>query len=120
MVTCSSESGFKSSELEANTKEYNGVILHESFRIPRIQSTGGSQVGRAVLAGAQAVSMAFGRDNSPNRMSWVEEVFDYGNQLGVSAGCIAGMKKTIYNSADFSTVAVSAAHSSDAESSNGR
>lgn len=54
--------------------EYNGVILHESFRLPRIASSGGSQVGRAVLAGAQALTFAFGRDNSPNRMSWVEEV----------------------------------------------
>jgi hypothetical protein len=49
-----------------------------------------------------------------------EEVFDYGNQLGVSGGCIAGLKKTIYNSADFSTIAVSAAHSAASESNNGR
>jgi len=100
--------------------EYNGVILHEAFRLPRITSTGSSQVGRAVLCGAQAACFAFGRDNGPNRMSWVEEVFDYGNQLGVSGGCIAGMKKTIYNSEDFSTVVVSAAHSAESETANGR
>lgn len=100
--------------------EYNGVVLHESFRLPRIASTGGSQIGRSVLCGAQAACFAFGRDNGPNRMSWVEEVFDYGNQLGVSAGCIAGLKKTIYNSDDFSTIVVSAAHSADAETANGR
>ena len=100
--------------------EYNGVILHESFRLPRITSTGGSQIGRSVLCGAQAASFAFGRDNSPNRMSWTEELFDYGNQLGVSAGCIAGLKKTIYNSADFSTIVVSAGHSAESETSNGR
>lgn len=51
--------------------EYNGVVLHEAFRLPRTQSTGGSQVGRAVFCGAQSVTMAFGRDNGPNRMSWV-------------------------------------------------
>lgn len=100
--------------------EYNGVILHESFRLPRITSTGSSQIGRAVLCGAQSAGFAFGRDNSPNRMTWVEELFDYGNQLGVSAGCIWGLKKTVYNSADFSTIVVSAAHSADSETANGR
>ena len=100
--------------------EYNGCILHEAFRLPRITSAGGSQVGRAVLAGAQAATFGFGRDNSPNRMSWVEELFDYGNQLGVSAGCIAGLKKTRFNGADFSTIVISAAHSAAAESANGR
>ena len=100
--------------------EYNGVILHESTRLPRIASTGGSQIGRAVLCGAQAACFAFGRDNGPNRMSWTEEVFDYGNQLGVSAGCIGGLKKTVYNSEDFSTIVVSAAHSAESETANGR
>ncbi len=99
--------------------EYNGTILHESFRVPRI-AVNNSTVSRSVLCGAQAATMAFGRDNSPNRMSWVEEIFDYGNQLGVAAGCIAGTKKTIYNSLDFSTVAVSSANSISAEASNGR
>lgn len=36
-----------------------------------------------------------------------EELFDYGNQLGVSAGSIYGMKKTVFNSADFSTIVLS-------------
>ena len=100
--------------------EYNGCILHESFRVPQITNTAGNKVSRNVLAGAQAVSMAFGRDNGPDRMSWVEEVFDYGNQLGVSAGCIAGMKKNVYNSADFSTVTASTGNSAAAEAANGR
>ena len=100
--------------------EYNGVILHESVRLPRISTGAASTTGRAVLCGAQSALFAFGRDNSPNRMSWVEELFDYGNQLGVSAGCIAGMKKTVYNSADFSTIVISATHSAAAETNNGR
>lgn len=91
--------------------EYNGVILHESTRLPYP-----SNVGGAVLCGAQAAVMAFGRDNSPNRMSWVEELFDYGNQLGVSAGCIAGLKRTYYNSASFSSIRVNATHSAAAQS----
>jgi hypothetical protein len=37
-------------------------------------------------------------------MNWVEELFDYNNQLGVAAGMIAGMKKTQFNSMDFGTI----------------
>lgn len=95
--------------------EYNGTILHESFRLPLP-----SNVGGGVLCGAQAGAIAFGRDNSPNRMSWVEELFDYGNQLGVAAGCIAGMKRTIYNSESFSSIRVNATHSANAIAASGR
>lgn len=100
--------------------EYNGVVLHEAFRLPTLASTGASTIGRAVLCGAQSAVMAFGRGFSKNRMDWTEELFDFKNQLGVSAGCIAGLKKTIYNSADYGTVVVSTAHSTDAENSTGR
>jgi hypothetical protein len=51
--------------------------------------------------------MAYGQDGGPNQMSWVEELFDFGNQLGVSAGMISGMKKMQFNSADFGTIVVS-------------
>jgi N4-gp56 family major capsid protein len=95
--------------------EYNGIILHESFRVPI-----NSNIGENVLCGAQAATFAFGRDNSPNRMTWTEELFDYGNQLGVSAGCIAGMKRTIYNSLDFSVVKVRSTHSTAAQAASGR
>ena len=95
--------------------EYNGIILHESFRVPI-----NSNIGENVLCGAQAATFAFGRDNSPNRMTWTEELFDYGNQLGVSAGCIAGMKRTIYNSLDFSVVKVRSTHSAAAQAASGR
>lgn len=95
---------------------YNGVVLHESFRLPTFAdaaavANGG---GRAVLCGAQSAAMAFGRGYSQNRMEWTEEMFDYGNQLGVSTGCIAGMKKHIYNSKDFATLVVSTVHSTAA------
>lgn len=99
---------------------YNGVILHEAFRLPVITSTGGSKVGRAVLCGAQAGVLAFGRGQTSERMEWVEELFDFKNQLGVSAGIIGGLKKSIYNSKDFATVTVSAAHSADAVAASGR
>lgn len=84
---------------------YNGVILHESTRIPIAPST--TTVRRAVLCGAQAALFGTGQGNSPSQMNWVEELFDYGNQLGVSAGMIWGLKKTQFNSVDFGTIVMS-------------
>ena len=86
--------------------EYNGVILHENTRIPLATST--TTVRRAVFCGAQAAAIAYGREySSPNKMSWVEESFDFGNQLGVSAGLIFGLKKLQFNSNDFGTIVIS-------------
>lgn len=90
--------------------EYNSVLLHRAPRVtPGVNSTTGAAVAnarRAVLCGAQAAMMATGRDaeiSEQNKFSWVEESFDYGNQLGVSAGSIFGVKKTRFNSQDFAT-----------------
>ena len=81
---------------------FNRVLLVENSRIP----TTTTNVRRAVFCGAQAGVFAVGQDNSPEKMSWVEELFDYENQLGVSAGMIFGAKKTIFNSVDFGTIAL--------------
>ncbi len=89
---------------------YNNCILHQDFRIPNCVSAAGASIAntyRAVLCGAQASVMAFGQDNSDQQMAWVEQLFDYGNQLGVSAGMIFGLKKTVFNSLDFGTVVMS-------------
>jgi N4-gp56 family major capsid protein len=98
--------------------EYNGVILHASTRIPMTTVSAGGATGegvyRAIFCGAQAGLFGYGQNNSQNKMTWVEELFDYGNQLGVSAGMIWGAKKTQFNSADFGTIVVatySKAHS---------
>ena len=86
--------------------EYNGVILHENTRVPLAPST--TTVRRAIFCGAQAAAIAYGRDySSPNKMTWVEETFDYGNQLGVSAGMISGLKKMVFNSNDFGVIVMS-------------
>lgn len=83
---------------------YNGVILHESTRIPSVTTN----VRRAVLCGAQACLMAMGQNStSGDSPNWYEELFDYGNQLGVMGGMIAGMKKAVFNSIDFGTIVVS-------------
>ena len=94
---------------------YNGTVLHESYRLPLITTgTGASTGGRAVFCGAQAACMAFGRGHSRDRLEWNEELFDYGNQLGVGTAVIGGLKKHIYNSKDFATVVCSTAHSAAA------
>jgi len=83
---------------------YNNVILHKSTRVP----TPSSNVYRAVFAGAQSAGIAFGRETTnANTFSWAEELFDYGNQLGVAAGAIWGLKKCIFNSEDYGTIVVS-------------
>ena len=90
---------------------YNGVVLHEANRVTQgINSvTGAAQTStrRAVLCGAQAACIAFGVDQGPMRMDWREELFDYGNQLGVASGCIWGLKRAIFNSRDFASIVVS-------------
>lgn len=89
---------------------YNGVVLHQDTRVTQgvsgADGTPVTGVRRAVFCGAQAAMMAYGRENTnaEQRFSWVEETFDYKNQLGVSAGQIFGMKKTVYNATDFSTI----------------
>ncbi len=81
---------------------YNGVIIHSSTRVPSVTSN----VYRGIFCGAQAGVLAFGQGYNKNTMSWVEELFDYGNQLGVSAGLIWGLKKTIYNSVDYGSIVI--------------
>lgn len=87
--------------------EYNGVILHESTRVPLVLSGSTGGVYRSVICGAQAGTLAFGQNfGGADGQKWREETFDYGNQLGVSAGMIWGAKKTLFNSADFGTIVV--------------
>lgn len=83
---------------------YNNTILFESARIPNVTAS----TRRAVFCGAQAGTVGFGSiSTGEDPFYWVEELFDYGNQLGVSAGCVAGVKKVRFNSLDFGTLALS-------------
>lgn len=91
---------------------YNGVILHSDARVTTgcnssTPTTAVTSVRRAVFCGAQSAMLGFGRDSGPNRYTWVEELFDYENELGVSAGTIFGLKKTTFNSADFASIVMS-------------
>lgn len=88
---------------------YNNCILHESVRVRPAIATAGTYVTntrRAVLAGAQSLVFAYGQNSASGEMSWVEEVFDYGNQLGVSAGMIYGIKEARFNSASFGKIII--------------
>lgn len=90
---------------------YNRVLMVESTRLPKaINASTGAAIDntrRAVLCGAQALSVAFGKNNSKTRFTWNEKTFDYGRELGVAAGIILGMKKTRYDGEDYGTVTIS-------------
>ena len=89
--------------------EYNGCVLHKAYRITPCISSGAyiADTARAVVCGAQAGALAFGRGDSKETFTWVEELFDYGNMLGISAGSIFGIKKAVFNSNDFGTMVIS-------------
>lgn len=90
---------------------YNNTILISNSRVTLgVNSSTGAAVSntrRAVFCGAQAAILGFGKGYGKNKMEWHEEMFDYGNQLGVAAGCIEGMVATRFNSADFAKIVVS-------------
>lgn len=89
---------------------YNGVVLHECPYLPAFAAANDSttNVRRAVFCGAQAAIMATGREGgSATKFNWVEELFDYGNQVGVSVGMMGGLVKTQFNSTDFATITLS-------------
>jgi hypothetical protein len=55
-----------------------------------------------VFCGAQAGAIACGKEFSEgNHYKWIEELFDYERELGVSTQTIWGLKKTIFNGLDF-------------------
>jgi N4-gp56 family major capsid protein len=90
--------------------EYRGVILHSHRNVIRFSDYGAGTnlaAARALFLGAQAGAIAFGNGGGETvaRYSWKEKLFDYGNQLGVAAGSIFGVKKSVYNSKDFGVFA---------------
>ncbi len=94
---------------------YDGVIIHESTRVPRTD-TGASdgKVGHAVFLGAQAVVFAEGENPE-----WVEDTFDYGNQWGTSFGRMFGLQKAQFkfdgsNNTDFGVINVITSSAADA------
>ena len=87
---------------------YSGTIVHEWSYLPNIVTAPASgaiaNFRRGVFCGAQSMCMAYGQDGGPDKMTWVEEMFDFENQFGVAAGMIFGLKKVQYNSSDFGVI----------------
>jgi N4-gp56 family major capsid protein len=88
---------------------YNNTILHEWTRLPAAVNAGAAMANtrRGVFCGAQAAVFAMGQGTSADQPNWYEQLFDYGNKLGVAGGMIAALKKTVFNSADFGTIVIS-------------
>jgi len=90
--------------------EYNNTILHKWTRLPNgISNAGVVQplTRRAVFCGAQAGAVGFGKEFAKgSHYKWVEELFDYERELGVSAQTVWGIKKSVYNAQDFATIVV--------------
>jgi N4-gp56 family major capsid protein len=88
--------------------EYNDVILHRWNRLPNgISNAGAYQTStrRGVLCGAQAAAVGFGKEFSAgSHFKWVEELFDYERELGVSAQTVWGIKKSVFNGNDFAVI----------------
>lgn len=90
--------------------EYNNVILREAQDITAGVSANGQvavpNTRRAVLLGAQAATIAYGKAGGDTRYRWNEELLDHKRNLEVSAWAIWGMKKTTYNGDDFGTLVI--------------
>lgn len=88
--------------------EYNGVILKKANHVTQgVNSSNGAAittVRRAVLLGAQAVALAYGKDGGPTTYNWNEELLDHKRVLEVSTFCIWGMSKTVFDSTDFGVI----------------
>jgi N4-gp56 family major capsid protein len=87
--------------------EYNNVILKKANHVTQGVASAGTAittVRRAVLLGAQAVSLAYGKDGGPTTYNWNEELLDHKRVLEISTFCIWGMVKNVFDSADFGVV----------------
>lgn len=82
---------------------YHDVILVENTRV--IGNTYNSTACReALFLGAQAGICAFGKGYDYEGLKWVEKMFDYEAKFGVSATCLWGIKKSVFNSADYAVI----------------
>jgi N4-gp56 family major capsid protein len=95
---------------------YNGMILLESTYLPAFTGAAASTVRRNLFLGAQSGVFAQGsaydgiekeRMGKDNLMSWYEQTDDYGNEKGISVGCIFGIKSTLFNSKDYGKIVIS-------------
>jgi N4-gp56 family major capsid protein len=98
---------------------YNNTIIYENTRLYSYTAN----TRRNLFLGAQAGVFAIGnaydsietqRVGKDNLMSWYEQTDDFGNEKGISVGCIFGITATRFNSKDFGKIVIcsyAAAHS---------
>ena len=89
---------------------YHNTLFHENARVPNAVNNAGAVVAdtkRAIFMGAQAAVLAFGRyPGESSRFRWLEELMDFARQLGIGTSSIWGVKKVIFNSVDFGSLAI--------------
>ena len=78
---------------------YNGVLIKGYEKMPTQANGSSVNYGKCVLLGKQALVWAWGR-----KEEFVQETFDYKNQIGYAWGIIAGVKKPQFNSEDFGSL----------------
>lgn len=89
----------------------NNIVLHSHESAIRFSDYGaGANVAasRALFLGRQAAVIAYGTAGGL-RMTWEEEVDDFGNEPVVAAGTIIGISKTRFNGRDFGVVSIDTA-----------
>ena len=84
---------------------YHRTLIHENSRVTNAVANAGTAVAntkRALFAGAQAAVLAFGRSqNDSQKFRWLEELRDFGRQIGIGVSAIWGLVKVQFNSSDF-------------------
>lgn len=89
---------------------WHRTLLHENSRIPNAVSNAGAAVAntkRALFCGAQAAVMAFGRaHNGEDKFTYLEELRDFGRQIGIGVSAIWGLHKVQFNNNDFGVTVI--------------
>jgi N4-gp56 family major capsid protein len=95
--------------------DWDGLMLfdHDNVAIFNGWGSGGDVYGaESLLMGRQAIIVGVGGyrlDGKNGYLRWVEKKFDYDNQFGIAVGIIKGEAKSVFNSKDFSVVALRSA-----------
>ena len=93
--------------------EWNNVILRYSQDVTQGANSSTSAaittVRRAVLLGAQAAAVGYGKvaEGGSTKYRWSEELFDHERELELGAWSVWGLKKCKFNGIDFGTVTIS-------------
>jgi len=96
---------------------YNNLIVYSTDKIPTADNWGASgdvHGATNLLLGAQAALLGRGKTKGGviPQFDWREQTWDYGHKYGIAVGETRALAKTVFNSKDFSTVAIRTAANS--------